>query len=391
MADIQVTRDTGPAEIETLLASGRLETQGVRIPNSLKHAGALGVSLALTQLLLTWSRRNGERILRTYLEPGDRNAYKTFTGRVHGLAAAYFADRVEATDGTDIRRPLLESARERFRAMHTSDVSNTARGSEIEFIFVQGAKSEFHGALYSKAPSAAELADREAHGHLVESPTGMNALIANCAKALSLEGKLGRIIGAKNAPLGQLLHEAFRNTAEHAYYSSTGDPLLPNLRCVRIGLLYVNRDNVSSASVSRKESQTLAASYFQRIAAKESQEKRARIMFFEISVLDSGDGFVSTISKANAKARRSDRDAVIQCFGKHISAKPGHNSGLGLNRILKEVHELDGFLRVRTNTVEAFYAPVDGLHPDCPPQLYVHGGLSAVEGTLLTVALPVGY
>ena len=178
MADIQITRDTGAAEIETLLASGRLAAEDIKIPNSLTNNGALGVSLAVTQLLLTWARRNEDRTLRTYLNPGDNEGYKAFVGGAHGLAAAYFADKAEATDGSDIRRPLLEAARERILAMHTSDLSNTARGSAIEFVLIQGAKTQFHGALYSKAPSAAELADREKHGHLVQSPTAMNALLA---------------------------------------------------------------------------------------------------------------------------------------------------------------------------------------------------------------------
>lgn len=391
MADIHITRDIGPAEIETLLASGRLATEGIKIPNTLTNSGALGMSLAVTQLLLTWARRNEDRILQTHLNPGDNEGYKAFVGSAHGLAAAYFADKVEATDGSDIRRPLLEAARERIFAMHTSDLPNTARGSAIEFVLIQGARAEFHGALYSRAPSAADLADREKHGHLVQSPTAMNALLTGCAKSLSLEGKLKHLLEWKNAPLGQLLHESFRNTAEHAYYPAKGGRLSPNFRCVRIGMTYLTREDVSGASISKRESQAIASTYFQRIAEKRSEEHRAKIQFFEISILDSGAGFASTISQASPEARRSDRDAVIQCFGKHISAKPGRNSGLGLNRILNEVHALDGFLRVRTNTVEAFYAPVDGLQPDCPPEKYVHDGLPPVEGTLLTVVLPVGY
>jgi hypothetical protein len=217
----------------------------------------------------------------------------------------------------------------------------------------------------------------------------MNALIASCAKSLSIESKLHCILSARGIPLGHLLHEAFRNTAEHAYFPVGGGQFTPNFRCVRIGLHYINRDDVSSASASGEKSQALAQKYFERIADKVSQERRTQIMFFEISVLDSGGGFASTIS--NSKARRSDRDAVIQCFGKHISAKSGRNSGLGLNRILKEVHALDGFMRVRTNTVEAFYAADGGLNPDCPPDTFVHGELSPVEGTLFTIALPIGF
>lgn len=391
MPDIQITRDIGPAEIEALLASDRLTADGLKIPNSLTNSGALGGSLAFTQLLLTWARRNKERVVQTHINPEDYEGYKDFVGTAHGLAAAYFADRVKSSTGSDIRRQLLESARDRIRAMHTSDLSNTARGSAIEFVLIQGAKAEFHGALYSKAPAAADFADREKHGHLIQSPTAMNALLTGCAKSMSMENKLKHLLEWKNAPLGQLLHEAFRNTAEHAYYPPKGGRFTPNFRCVRINVAYVGREDVANASISRQETQAAASHYFHRIAEKRSKEQRSKIMFFEISIMDSGTGFASTIASAGAGVDRSDRDRVIQCFGKHMSAKPGQNSGLGLNRILNEVHTLDGFLRVRTNTVEAFYAPMDGLLPDAAPERYVHGGLPSVEGTLLTIALPLGY
>jgi hypothetical protein len=164
-----------------------------------------------------------------------------------------------------------------------------------------------------------------------------------------------------------------------------------NLRCVRIAHNYVSRGDVASATVSAPQAQERAKIYFEQLAAKESSITKPKIQFFELSIFDSGCGFAPTITYGNDAENVADSVAVQRCFLRHKTAKNSPTAGLGLNRILKEVHELSGFLRIRTNTVEAFYAPVSGLDPNSNPALYVHGGLAHVEGTALTVAIPVSF
>ena len=83
--------------------------------------------------------------INTFLEPEDIENHERFTERVHGFAAAYFASsaRSDRGKGPDIRRSLMQSARARIMAMHHSELGETGRGTEIEFIFVEGAAHEF--------------------------------------------------------------------------------------------------------------------------------------------------------------------------------------------------------------------------------------------------------
>lgn len=135
MADILIKKDAGNAEFEHMLKSGALQNITLALPTNLKNAGAMGVSIALTQLLLTWSRMMPQRNLQTWLNPLEHDSFGAFSSRVHGLAASYFSDAVMSINGIDIRRALLESAKPRVQAMQIFDLVNTARGSEIEFIF----------------------------------------------------------------------------------------------------------------------------------------------------------------------------------------------------------------------------------------------------------------
>ena len=59
----------------------------------------------------------------------------------------------------------------------------------------------------------------------------------------------------------------------------------------------------------------------------------------------------------------NDVDLVARCFEKHQSAKLGNASGLGLNRVLRIIEDLNGFVRFRTSTAEAFFASGDKFDP----------------------------
>ena len=111
------------------------------------------------------------------------------------------------------------------------------------------------------------------------------------------------------------------------------------------------------------------------------------VHILEISVLDTGPGFVATIAPhVDAKLGNSDR--VAQCFLDHTSSKRGPNSGLGLGRVLSHVGDLDGFLRVRTSTTEAFFSSLSDTR-SAQPVPHVVGNLANATGTALTMAIPL--
>lgn len=369
------------------------------IPNDLAEGGSIGRSIALSQLILTWSRKSQCSHINTFLTDTDRSGLEDFVGRCHGLAAAYFSKSIYPHNkNRNIRTDLLTAAKSRITAMQTSTLHQTSRGRQIEFVFIQGAKREFHNTFYRRTPRhPGEIFERETHGSLIRSPLELNHFLKRCQEYLNIAPDSRRIAQTHSIdqagfetpyPIATLIHEAFRNTAEHAYLRPDGMSYSKNFRCFLIAVRTVGRESFKTSTISSHNAQSAAQTYFEQSADRYGRIPRETIDFLEISLLDSGPGFSQTI-EGQGYSQSSDVESVAACFERHVSSKVSRAGGLGLSRILTAVSDLRGFLRVRTSGSEAFYAKVYGITPDSDPSDFVHGNLPHVEGTVITVGIPV--
>jgi hypothetical protein len=393
MHDILINKETTIRDLEALMGTSDLGFRDLILPNSLTEESSLGISLAFTQFLLTWARRCDVPVAKTFLPAGEENSkYTRFVQRAHGFAAAYYAKRILAHNSPDhnLRRSLLLAAKPRFEAMYQGELNGTCRPLEIELIFIENSEIEFHGALYSKAPMPSELADRESHGRLVRSKRDLNRLLERAFAQLGVKDQFKKQLLRVDLPFGSMLTEAFKNTAEHGYLQPDGTRLKKNLRCVRIARSQTGKNWLKSFSVSSEKSSRVAKSYFGKLAS-EGDKARANAQMLEISIFDSGSGFSATMGNSRTSDQLSDQALVELCVEKHKSSKPQENAGAGIHRILSAVDALGGFLRIRTSSAEAFYAASEGFTPEMPPATFVHGGLASVEGTLITVGIPIAF
>ena len=393
MPELTIKKSSTIADFERYLGLPDLGKYSLAVPNAIKEAGALGCSLAFAQFLLTWSRTSSNPEIRTFLRSDDEDAHKRFVQRVDGFTAAYLSNSLSAAGNArkNLRNRLLVAARERIVAMHKADLGSTSRGTEIELIFVEGARNEFHGSLYSKAPNSAELADREAHGRLVRTKEDLNHFLHGCFRLQQADKALKKHLLRTDLPFGSLLAESFRNTAEHAYTQPDGTKLERNMRCVRIARTPTSRNWIQAFNVGASSAQESAERYFTQLAGRTSGRMRANVDMIEMSIFDSGKGFSSTMGASLGSSDSSQVELVNLCFRKHRSAKPQKVSGVGIYRMLSAVNALGGFMRIRTSSAEAFYPAIDGFRPDMNPEDFVHGGLSPAEGTLITVGIPVAF
>ena len=385
-------RDGVPEHDQYMLAAQR-GNAALKIPRSISHAGALGRSVSFAQLIATWASTSSERRILTSLPADGRDDLDKLVSRLHGLSAAYYADRITAEDGkTDLRQLLLEAARPRILAMGNRNYAHVARGPLAEFVFVRGARHEFHSVAYQHEPTRDDLMDPQRHGGLIVPASEMNALVLDVLQARRKDDieRIRPLLVDKRGPLGYLLHETFRNTAEHAYLDLDGRIPRKGLRCILIAARLTQPDELyPRALVSAKHPHI--DQYFELLRGRARRDAcsdgRSLVHVLEISVLDTGPGFVATIARhpdANAK----DSDRVAQCFLDHVSSKRGPNSGLGLGRVLSLVRKLDGFLRVRTSTTEAFFSSLSDTRGSQPAP-HVVGNLVKATGTALTIAVPL--
>jgi hypothetical protein len=392
MPDLIIPKDSTLADFERYMGLNDLGERTLVLPaNILTNAGSLGTSLSYAQFILTWARRAGSPVVKIDLAEDDQENFHRLVQRAHGLGVAYYSGQVLSNRGlgADIRHSLLKAAAPRIRAMHQGELLETARGSEIEMVFIEGARNEFHGSLYSKAPTISEIADNEKHGELIRPRMEANRFIEGCLKTLSLNRKLSQYVRSNKTPFGSLLCEAFRNTAEHGYRNADGSKLKGNMRCVRIAKSLVSRDWIQNFKVGSPESMEAAQKYFDVLSQKKGNYEKKQMQFLEFSIFDSGAGFSRTMGNSLQGNTYSDAELVAKCFDKHKSSKLGDASGRGLSRILSAVHKLGGFVRFRTSTAEAFFAASEDFSPDMAPSEFVSGNLPHAEGTLITVGIPV--
>ncbi|MDE0711050.1 MAG: hypothetical protein OXH60_02835 [Rhodospirillales bacterium] len=273
--------------------------------------------------------------------------------------------------------------------MNKRQFAQTAKGPTAELVFVIGARNEFHSAAYREKPTLAQLMDSEQHGNLIVSANEMNALISNILVKLKVPSldldRLSPLLGRETVSLGDLLHETFRNTAEHAYLDLDDRIPKEGLRCILIAIRNMQPGQIQANAIVSAEHQHLSR-YVRRLSRRASVARRSLVCLFELSVFDTGPGFAGTME---LQSDASDIDRVAHCFRDYVSKKPGPNSGLGLGRVLKSVHSLDGYLRVRTSTAEVFFSAATPMPSDTGPVPSVVGGLPKVVGTAITIGIPL--
>ena len=238
---VVVRRRDGVLEFEEHMQAVQNGDPALKTPNELKHAGILGRSVAFAQLIATWAKCSSNLHAYTTLPIDSSDDHSNFVSRLHGLATAYFANHVTGKDrATNLRTALLTAAAPRFSAMTNRQFDKTARGQLAELIFVHRARNQFHTPVYKRRPNHAEIMDPELHGELIVSPRELNALVIKVLHTQHVRERdlyrLGPLFNRQHVPLGHLLHETFRNTAEHAYLKS--DRRIPSkgLRCILIAI-----------------------------------------------------------------------------------------------------------------------------------------------------------
>ena len=265
--------------------------------------------------------------------------------------------------------------------------ASVAKGRLTELVFVHHAHHQFHSATYSQRPTVPDLMDPQRHGSLIVSPREMNALICNALRAQNLLRPdftlLSPLLENKELPLGHLLHEVFRNTAEHAYLDTNGSIPTKGIRCILIAARSCQPHSLQSCALTSVEHPGLT-DYFNELRQRAGSSQRDLVHLIELSVLDTGPGFVETIRRTLSPGY-SDVNCVRECFADHISSKLGPNSGLGLGRVLSQVNSLGGFIRVRTSTTEALFASTFSA----PLTPHVAAELPKICGTTLTIAIPL--
>ena len=142
-----------------------------------------------------------------------------------------------------------------------------------------------------------------------------------------------------------IVYELMKNTFEWAKDDELGVPYNPNVR----GILIKFNKKKRIKLLDEYKNNSAVCKYFSSDVLKENS--LGQLYFLEISVFDSGAGFIRKYKSLNNDTESSDIDIVKKCLIKHNTSARGldkADKGKGLDRIL-DILDNKGFLRIKTD------------------------------------------
>ncbi|MES2269126.1 MAG: hypothetical protein V4520_20345 [Bacteroidota bacterium] len=145
--------------------------------------------------------------------------------------------------------------------------------------------------------------------------------------------------------IAAIIYELMKNTFEWAKTDENGLPLSPNLR----GLYVRFYKKTRAVLLSDYEKDKPISQYFRDENTLQTNES-GQIYFIEISVFDSGVGFIRKFKDDDVQPL-TDIEIIKKCLIKNQTSATGvfkDKKGIGLDRILRTLDK-KGFLRIKTD------------------------------------------
>lgn len=197
-------------------------------------------------------------------------------------------------------------------------------------------------------------------------------LVDQLIKAVTAEENIRGAITTHRDRLTTILHELFKNTHDHARTTVDKQPLPLSIRGPYARfyspeqLAYsappIQKDKAGNEVLPDINQAERYASYFLLPRSQNNVHRlaptpdRKFLGLLELSVFDTGPGFAATYLKNGFEQAsvQEQFDAVLGCFSTGRSSTGDESRGFGLWKVLRDLRELKGFIRVRTNRVHVY-------------------------------------
>jgi hypothetical protein len=148
-----------------------------------------------------------------------------------------------------------------------------------------------------------------------------------------------------------IIHELFTNTHEHAKTNELGHNLYPNIRALQ---LKFHKKSINKFIEQFQDYAGLRQYFDSGFKVNEKGE----LYVFEISILDSGPGFVKRYKRVSDYSLNIAEEVEIikQCLYRHNTSTEGFRGevkGIGLDRVLQAL-DGKGFVRIKTGRADVF-------------------------------------
>lgn len=197
-----------------------------------------------------------------------------------------------------------------------------------------------------------------------------------------------------------IIHELFMNTHEHAKTNELGYNLYPNIRALQLKF----HKKPINKFIEQFQDYTGLNLYFN---SGFSVNPQGELYLLEISILDSGPGFVKRYKKVSDNNLNISEEVEIikQCLYRHNTSADGFRGeikGIGLDRVLQTL-DGKGFVRIKTGRADVFRDMKNNRyhHHDNASEIQLNDFQNnstndftvypAAEGTLLSIFYPLEF
>ena len=350
----------------------------------------LGGTVALIQVLITWSARHPQGRLVTYVPSQDAAdaQLRKLIARDHGLVAVLgSADVLTRDQKTSLRNTALSLAKSRIESME-SGIDEASHGPKVFLLCADHTSKAFLPCFYFQT----DTPDKDVKG--IEDFRNLSRRLLSRTAEINITSE--RVPFRNITQIGIILHEIFENTHLWARTDCIGKRIKRSLRGLRFAFYNVPRSGLKK---SLADSAPLS-NYFSH-SGPEFAPDRQRLV--EISIFDSGPGLAQRILQrclVPSDSPALEYQAVMKCLRLHSSSSFQSNRGAGLHTVLKLLTELRGFLRVRTGRLNLYRDFISNPYEDSktnsePFLIDWQTGttevleLARIEGTLFTIFIPL--
>lgn len=385
---IKVTGNISIPKIQNLyseLASSNDAVIGVHLPKKIEKLD-FGLLFSYLQFLSTWVRHNRSGKLHLPVNTTEEAIeYLDNNEFVYPSIVLAWEKEIVNSNGENLKSELKNPSKEYFNRMDFFDL----KGTSVPIYCFDHDKSN-RGLSRHLYKNFRELVN--------ETTLGFN--LFNAFKKVGDFNKGAFRSGVKGSydDFIAIIHELFTNTHEHAKTNELGYNLYPNIRALQLKF----HKKPINKFIEQFQDYSGLVEYFN---SGFQTNKLGELYLLEISILDSGPGFVKRYKKISDYNLNINEEVEIikQCLYRHNTSADGFRGeikGIGLDRVLQTL-DGKGFVRIKTGRADVFRDMKNNRyhHHDNASEIQLNDFQNnstnnftvypAAEGTLLSIFYPL--
>ncbi len=390
MTTIKVTGNISIPKIQNLyseLASSDDTVIDVYLPKKIEKLD-FGLLFSYLQFLSTWVRNNRSGKLHLPVNnTAEAIEYLDNNEFVYPSIVLAWEKEIVNANGENIKSDLKNPSKEYFNRMDFFDL----KGTSVPIYCFDHDKSN-RGLSRHIYKNFRELVN--------ETTLGFNLYNAFKKVGEFNKGVFRTSVKGHYDDFIAIIHELFTNTHEHAKTNELGYNLYPNIRALQLKFHKKPVDKL----IEQYQDYAGLIQYFN---SGFNVNQQGDLYLLEISILDSGPGFVKRHKKISDYSLEISAEVEIikQCLYRHNTSAEGFKGeikGIGLDRVLQTL-DGKGFVRIKTGRADVFRDMRNNryYHHDNASEIQLNDFQNnstnnftvypAAEGTLLSIFYPLEF